>query len=439
MISKKNFFIAQKCLNYNFIHPIILPQIMNELKNGKNIVDILLRHGLTQEQCNQLQHDWEDYCRNNHLSCICSNCQHENFLDDEEKLYLCHYCHKPLNDSIEKKSMDSNTNLLHPEFIGPYKIEKEMGRGGMGIVYKVRHPDLDFPLALKILMQRNDNNTDTDSDDDLRNRFFREIDLASKLRHPNIVGIHDVGSYNGTPYYTMDYIEGQTLEHLINNNKNLSQEYILRILEKIASGLASAHRAGIIHRDIKPSNIMIDKNNHPYLMDFGIAKCRDKMFKKLTKTGAIMGTPDYMPPEQAKGDNEQVSFASDVYSLGATMYFALSGKTPYDGKTSILILQQVLQGKYVAPRQINPNISIQTEAVIQKAMSYFPKDRYQNASAMAFDLQALLEGKDTIAKPNIGLRRILKKIKHNLGIAICLSISILAILITIIYKIFFNN
>ena len=434
MLSKKNFFIAQKCLNYHFINPTNLPQIMNELKNGKDMVNVLQRHDVTKEQCTQLQTDWEEYCRKNHLSFICSNCQHETFIEDDAKNHLCNYCHKPLNNDMKKNF--SSTNLLHPEFIGPYKIEKEMGRGGMGIVYKVHHPDLDFPLALKILMQRDANNSDTDSDEDIRNRFFREIDLASKLRHPNIVGIHDVGSYNGTPYYTMDYIEGQTLEHLINNNKNLSQEYILQILEKVASGLASAHRAGIIHRDIKPSNIMIDQNNHPYLMDFGIAKCRDKMFKKLTKTGAIMGTPDYMPPEQAKGDNEQVSFASDVYSLGATMYFALTGKTPYDGKTSILILQEVLQGKYVAPRQINPNISIRTEAVIQKAMSYYPKDRYQNASVMAFDLQALLQGKETIAKPNVGLRRIIKKIKHNLGITICLSISILAILTIILWIIF---
>ena len=252
--------------------------------------------------------------------------------------------------SSSKKEPLSELNLhddfpIIPRQIGPYKILSEIGRGGMGVVYKIKHPDLDFPLALKVLLQNDESSNENAM------RFYREIELASKLRHPNIVGIHDVGSYNACPYYTMDYIEGQTLDKILKAKIHLPERFALEIIEKVASGLASAHKAKIIHRDLKPANIIVDEKNRVYLMDFGIAKCREKMFKDLTRTGTIMGTPDYMSPEQASGKIRKVSFQSDVYSLGATLYHMLTGKPPFDGESPVDIITNVLTQDVVPVRQ----------------------------------------------------------------------------------------
>jgi len=412
----------QRCLNAGYVPPKILTDLMMHNKDS-NILSILLVNKLIDQTVyKQLQQDWKAYCKETNRYFICKNCNHENLCEEETANPLCEYCHKPLKEQEKlKKDLRAITTGLPKEYFGPYQILKILGRGGMGVVYKVQHPELDIPLALKVLLVQEDVGA--------KMRFYREMDLVSLLRHPNIIGIHDVGTLNDTPYYTMDYIEGQTLDAILKKKPLLNTTYVLKILEKIAAGLACAHRAGIIHRDIKPGNIMIDEQDHPYLMDFGIAKCKDT---KLTQPGEIMGTPDYMPPEQATGKNHLVGYASDVYSLGATMYHALTGKTPFDGRNAIIIVQKVIMGDYLPPRQVNPDLSIYVEAVIQKAMSFHPKNRYANASLMALDLQALLQGKPTIAKPNTGFRRILKKIKKHFIIILCALISCICILISLI-------
>lgn len=421
MEKNHDLFVIQQCLLKKWLDTSQISECTKLLQKNPSIALnelLLLKKYLTREQVSSLEKAWSSHPSHKKAQIACSECREKTWIEDYEpdQTYLCSCCKKKLPspspfDESEKEeskvSEESDGFLLFSKQFGPYKLISEIGRGGMGIVYKVKHPDIDFPLAMKILIQQDS------GDGENVMRFFREIELSSKLRHPNIVGIHDVGTYNGSPYYTMDFIEGETLARLIKKGERFSETFALQIIEKIALALGSAHRAKIIHRDIKPANIIIDKENRPYLMDFGIATCQDKVFKKFTRAGTIMGTPDYMPPEQANGDTQAICYASDVYSLGATLYHLLTGAPPFRGKTAFEVISNVIRGNIVPLEERNPDISRQTQAVVMKAMSLGIQDRYPHAGIFAMDIKALLTGAKTIATPKSIWKTLLQKIQKS--------------------------
>jgi serine/threonine protein kinase/predicted Zn-dependent protease len=288
---------------------------------------------------------------------------------------------------------------------GRYAVQEELGRGGMGIVYKALHKDLNTVFALKILRE-----TEVSSAEVL-DRFKREAQAEARLRHPNIVAIHDAGQEAGVHYLAMDYIEGDPLTtHLARSFK--VRDMISR-LEKVVRAVHHAHEQGIIHRDLKPANIMIDLAGEPHIMDFGLAKFLDDPKRiMLTKDGSFLGTPYYMAPEQIRGEAGTVGPRSDIYSLGVIMYEILCGRTPHVAPNSVEIFHKILSEEPPPPRLFNARIHPDLQTICLKAIDKDPKLRYANAGEFADDLRRYLDGEPIFARlqpwPLRGLRRLRK-------------------------------
>ena len=261
--------------------------------------------------------------------------------------------------------------------IGKYIVIKRIGKGGMGEVYLAKHKTLGTYRALKILPKElMDDNTK------FLERFIREAKLASEIRHPNVVGVMDVetDSADGLPYIVMEYIDGGSLRDSLATNKKLSEEQAVVIVEAIASALRAAEEHKVVHRDIKPDNIMFTKQGEVKLADLGIAKNDDKE-NELTKTNMMIGTPAYLPPEQAQ-NAKGVDGRADIYSLGATFYEMLTGQHPYPGNNTIEILHKLFSDPVPDPRKVNPEVSPASAAIVMKMLAKNPKDRFQNANEL---------------------------------------------------------
>jgi serine/threonine protein kinase len=298
---------------------------------------------------------------------------------------------------------------------GSYHIKREIGRGGMGIVYEAVHVLLEKRVALKMLPVR------TLAGADQLERFFREARMAAGLRHTNIVPVFDVGQVAGTPYYTMQYIEGSGLDQTLRIMQTTGSgrvdqsariqaglpgrfedyfRWVSVIGIQAAEGLAYAHERKIIHRDIKPSNLLLDKEGVLWIADFGLArKIEDPV---MTQSGTMLGTPRYMSPEQAESARRPVDQRSDIYSLGATLYELLTYRPVFDGKTPQEVLSQIITREPVAPRRLNPEIPADLAVIVMKAMAKRPEDRYQAARELADDLNCWQKMEPIKARP-IGL------------------------------------
>jgi predicted Ser/Thr protein kinase len=273
--------------------------------------------------------------------------------------------------------------------INQYILVKVLGKGGMGEVWKAWDRKLSRWAAIKFLLGQSQEGV---------LRFKREAKMAARLTHPNIAPVHEVGEapsrQPGQPachFLAMEYIDGTTL-----GSAKLSMRDRVDVFVKVAQGLEAAHKGGIVHRDIKPANIMLTKENWPYVMDFGLAKSLDGD-NNLSATGAVMGTPAFMPPEQVEGLTEQIGPWSDVYSLGATMYAVFCGVHPFTAQTTLQLLQKVVNEAPPSPRSRNPEISGDLEAIILKAMAKKKEDRFQSAAAVSEALRKLLLRMDTAA------------------------------------------
>jgi WD40 repeat protein/tRNA A-37 threonylcarbamoyl transferase component Bud32 len=288
-------------------------------------------------------------------------------------------------------------------FLGEYEILSEIARGGMGVVYRARQVKLGRIVALKVVR---DPNLATDAD---FRRFQIEAEAVAQLDHPNIVPIYEVGQTDDQPYFSMKLIEGGSLSRHIDRLKDSPHE-VCQIMLKVVRAVSFAHQHAIIHRDLKPSNILLDSHDEPFVTDFGLAKRIESegVANAETLTGAVMGTPAYMPPEQARGGTKTLTTAADVYSLGATLYETLTGRPPFSAESVAEILRLVLDEEPARPRTLNPRIDRDLETVCLKCLEKDPKRRYTSAEALAEDLVHWLAGRPIIARPANALERLTK-------------------------------
>jgi len=277
-----------------------------------------------------------------------------------------------------------------PAAFGDYELVEEIGRGGMGCVYRAVQKSLGRTVAIKMLLRR-----DLAGPADLA-RFRSEAEAAAHLDHAGIVSIFEVGEHDGHPFYSMQYIEGTTLAKRLAEGP-LPPREAAELLAKVAEAVQAAHARGVLHRDLKPSNILIDAAGEPRVSDFGLAK-RLEAGDSVTHTGAILGTPCYMSPEQAAGSRGDVGPASDVWSLGAILYQMLTGRPPFQAASPMDTLLAVLEADPPLPRSIDPQVDRDLEMIALKSLQK-PQDlRYASASGLAADLRAYLAGEPVAAR-----------------------------------------
>jgi WD40 repeat protein len=311
---------------------------------------------------------------------------------------------------------------------GPYRIEREIGRGGMGVVYEATHLALNRRVALKVLPMEG-----SQAGSRLE-RFLREARTAAGLHHTNIVPVFDVGQVGGVPYYAMQYIEGRSLDQHLHGELPatepfqesrierpseqsaipLNPESAVRVAEiglQVAEGLAYAHERGVIHRDIKPSNLLVDAQGVVWITDFGLARRLEDV--ALTHSGVLIGTPRYMSPEQAEAARRPVDHRTDLYSLGATLYELLTHRPAFDGKSPQEVVLQILDREPLPPRRLDRSIPRDLETIVLKAMAKRPEDRYATARELADDLRRFLN-QEPIRARRIGLAgRFVRWCKRN--------------------------
>ena len=288
-----------------------------------------------------------------------------------------------------------------PRRIGDFELLEEIGRGGMGVVYRATQISLNRAVALKMILPgRLASATDL-------SRFRAEAEAAGKLKHPHVVSVYEVGELDGQPFFIMPLIEGTTLAKRLADGPLPSRE-AAELLIPVCRAVAAAHRHGILHRDLKPSNILIDREGQPYVTDFGLAKrlvghvsnvpemkhvenvLHGEQLTQLTASGAVLGTPSYMAPEQAAGQRGEVGPASDVYSLGAILFAMLTGRPPFQAASPVDTILQVLEQDPIPPRVLNPDADPDLELIALKCLQKPSDLRYATADALADDLQAFL-------------------------------------------------
>lgn len=273
---------------------------------------------------------------------------------------------------------------------GDYEILKEIARGGMGVVYKARQISLDRIVAIKMILPG------PCAQEDEIARFRLEAEATARLRHPNIVTVHEVGCIKGQPYYTMDFIDGPSLSQRVAAGP-LPGRLAARLMMTVARALNHAHTHGIIHRDVKPSNILLDAEEEPHVTDFGLAK-RLGGDSCHTRTGAVMGTPSYMSPEQADGKTKELGPPCDIYGIGAVLYELITGRPPFRSDTPVDTIMHVLEREPAPPRLLNPKIDRDLETICLKCLEKNSKQRYVSADALAADLNRYINGESISAR-----------------------------------------
>lgn len=275
--------------------------------------------------------------------------------------------------------------------IGDYEIVEELGRGGMGVVLRAHQRSLRRDVALKVLL------AGAKASERQVKRFLREAGALARLQHPNIVRVYDTGEFGDHLYFTMELVEGQSLSDLV-DNKRLSLRRSVEIGRDVALGLQHAHEKGIIHRDIKPDNILIDPGGTPLITDFGLVRDTGLDASRLTKSGAVLGTPYYMSPEQAAGQGHDLTGGADLYSLGVMLYQMLTGELPFKAQTQIELCKMIVQDAPPRPSSHNPSTKGDLESIVLKCLEKTPERRYATAGDLADDLDRFLRGDPVTAR-----------------------------------------
>lgn len=302
-----------------------------------------------------------------------------------------------------------------PERFGRYELRGQIGRGGMGTVYRAFDTQLKREVALKVLRVQ-----DGDRAEQFL-RFRREAEAAARLRHPNLVVTYDLGVEGEHHYLTMELVEGGSLaRHLANAGGRLPPQEAMRFARDVALGLARAHESGIVHRDLKPENILLENFEgtlRPKISDFGLARAVSETGDaRLTLSGSIVGTPSYMAPEQAEGKLDEVDARSDIYALGAVLYELVCGRTPYPGTDPMRVLMTKLAEDPPRPRTVHAGVARDVETIIEKAMARDRGRRYASARAMAEDLDRCLIGEAILARPETGLEAAWRTVRRRRGV-----------------------
>ncbi|HET9402067.1 MAG TPA: protein kinase [Candidatus Acidoferrales bacterium] len=329
----------------------------------------------------------------------CPVCAEEN----AEQASQCSKCHTPLPGSLSQETLQAgaapdrwsiavgspppagaseDSGQLEPGTVlaGRYEILQLLGQGGMGAVYKAHDLELERLVALKLIR------TELGRNPEILRRFKQELILARQVTHKNVIRIFDLGQSDGIKFITMDFVEGRDLRSLISEKGKFAPEDAARIMVQICRGLEAAHTEGVIHRDLKPQNIMLDANQKVYVMDFGIA--RSAYLPGMTQTGALIGTPEYMSPEQARG--EKLTAQSDLFSLGVIFYELLTGVLPYQSDTPLATLWKRMQEKPKPPIEVDPTIPQVLNDIVLRAMEIEPANRFATVGEIADALEAWL-------------------------------------------------
>ena len=273
----------------------------------------------------------------------------------------------------------ANDTLLPGSVLGRYEIGRLLGRGGMGAVYEAVHRDLKKRVAIKVL-------STALAGEEAKQRFLREGEAASRIQHPNVVDVTDVGVEGSLSYLVMEFLEGEDLAHRLVRQGPMSPREIADVLLPVCAGLSIAHDEGVVHRDLKPENIFLVRQRHggvePKVLDFGISKLTGRDAVAMTGTLATFGTPYYMPPEQVRGAR-QADQRSDVYALGVVLYECLTGRRPFEAENIYSMLHAIGAGEYPPPRTVKPGLPVDVEAVIVRAMQLEPANRFPTVRHLA--------------------------------------------------------
>ena len=294
---------------------------------------------------------------------------------------------------------------IGPPRIPGYEILEVLGRGGVGVVYKAVHLRLNRAVALKMLL------AGAFATRAERQRFSREAEVVAKLRHPNIVQVHDVGDLDGRPYFTMEFVEGGSLAELIAGTPRPARQ-AAELMATLADAMEAAHRGGIVHRDLKPSNVLLTADGTPKIGDFGLARHLE-VGPSLTQSGAAVGTPSYMAPEQARGKSGEAGPAADLYALGAVLYELLTGRPPFRAESASETLHQVITRDPVPPSRLNAKVPRDLETICLKCLRKEPQLRYAGAAALAEDLRRFLGGETIAARPENWLQRLARRVRRR--------------------------
>jgi serine/threonine protein kinase/WD40 repeat protein/tetratricopeptide (TPR) repeat protein len=298
---------------------------------------------------------------------------------------------------------------VHVRSFGDYEIIREIARGGMGVVFQARQMSLNRPVALKMILAGQ-----LAGDTEVR-RFHTEAEAAANLDHPGIVPIYEVGQHEGQHFFSMAFVQGHSLSQRLTEGP-LPSRQAAALMIKVTEAIEYAHLRGVIHRDLKPANILLDQNGDPRVTDFGLAK-KVHGDSGLTGSGQIMGTPSYMPPEQAGGKRGEVGPTADVYALGATLYALVSGRPPFQAATAMDTVIQVISDEPVPPRRLNASIPRDLETICLKCLQKESGKRYPTAAALARDLRRFLNGEPIEARPVGPSERFWRWCKRNPGLA----------------------
>ncbi len=306
---------------------------------------------------------------------------------------------------------------------GKYQLVQEIGRGGMGVVYRAWDKTLKRTVALKMLIAG-----ETASDDE-EQRLYTEATSNARISHPNILPVFEVGRQDGRLYFTMEFLKGKPFDTLM-LEKGVDLRRGIEILRDVARALDYAHTKQILHRDVKPSNIMLADDGKVYLMDFGLAR-NIRETGKLTQTGFVMGTPNYMSPEQCRGERETLDGRSDVFGLGSVMYEFLTGRPPFDNESMLDILMAVLQQEPVPPGLMVPDLNEDLETICLKALRKDREMRYPRANALADDLDRWLRGEPIEARPETTLERMKNRFRRRRGLYLTLGGAAIAVAVSL--------
>ncbi len=293
--------------------------------------------------------------------------------------------------------------------IGNYEVLAELGRGGMGVVYKARDQKLNRIVALKMIL------AGSHAGEEVIDRFIKEARSVALLQHPNIVQVFDIAHEEELPYFSLEFVEGSCLDDLYKDEPTSPQQ-AAEIVIALAEAMQYAHEQGVIHRDLKPANVLVAADGTPKITDFGLAK-QVEDDNGQTKTGTILGTPGYMSPEQASGLGKDLQPNSDQYSLGAVLYRLMCGRAPFVSSRAMDTIMQVIKFDPVPLRQLSPEVPADLETICLKTLSKDPKNRYESCQALADDLRRFLNHEPIVARPISSGEKLVRWCKRNPKIA----------------------